>query len=104
VKTKRLCSISFLQALALSAYISLVSIIFWRGNQWFGPIKSILGPMLVLTLFVVSALICAIIVLGYPVYLFWEKKQRKSAIRIVIYTAFWLIGFFFLILAIISLL
>jgi hypothetical protein len=84
--------------LALSSYIALVAVIFWKGNEWFGAIHRYLGPVLVLTLFVVSALICAIIALGYPIFLFWEKKQRKLAIKIVVQTALWMIGFFLAIL------
>jgi len=97
------CTISFIQALGLTLYISLVSVIFWKGDEWFGTMHRFLGPMLVLILLVVSALICAIIALGYPVHLFWEKKQRKLAIKIVTSTALWLVGFFLSILVIILL-
>lgn len=44
------------------------------------------GPVLFLILFVVSALICALLSLGYPVYLFWEKQQKTQALKLVAHT------------------
>lgn len=92
MKTKSLCFISFLQATGLVAYISLVSVIFWKGNEWFGKMGNYTGPLLFLTIFAVSALISALITLGYP-FTLWQKKMTKEAIRLVIYTAFWIVGF-----------
>lgn len=94
--------ISFFQALGLSGYIMLVGIIFWKGNEWFGTMHRYLGPVLVLTLLVASALICGAIALGYPLFLALEKKKVNEAIKIVIYTIFWMFIFFLLLLASIS--
>jgi len=85
--------ISFLQALGLALYCSLVALIFWKGNEWFGKMSNYWGPVLMLVLFTTSALISALLVLGYPLYLFWQKKQTQKAIRLVGYTAGWLVGF-----------
>lgn len=90
--------VSFLQALGLFIYISLVSTVFWKGNEWIGPVTTFLGPMLVLMLFVVSALICGFIAFRYPFYLFWEKKNTKKAVMIVGYTIAWMVLFFFVVL------
>ena len=96
MKTKKLCLISFLQALGLVAYISLVSIIFWKGNQWFPKMDPFIGALIMLTLFAVSALISAIITLGYP-FILWQKHNKlKESVKIVIYTAGWIIGFIIL--------
>ena len=51
-----------------------------------------------LVLFVVSALISALIVLGYPFLLFWEKKKTKEALHLVVCTTLW-IAFFFALIA-----
>jgi len=105
MKKEKLCLSSFLQALGLTAYISLVSIIFWKGNVWFPKMNLYLGPLLMLSLFAASALICALITLGYPFILFWDKKKPKEALKIVIYTALWIAGFIaamFILLAIIK--
>ncbi len=85
--------IAFLQALGITTYCSLVAILFWQGNNWFGQIPNYLAPFLFLTLFTTSALICAILALGVPVILFWQKKQMEHAVRLVLGTALWLVFF-----------
>ena len=93
--------IAFGQALGLAIYCSLVGLLFWRGNQWFGRIPNYWGPLLFLILFVTSALISALLVLGYPIILFWKKKQVMKALRLVAYTTCWLVFFIFVVLIII---
>lgn len=90
--------LSFFQALGVSVYISLVSLIFWRGNEWFGSVDSYLSPILVLILLVMSALICGVIVFAQP-FLFWQAKRPKKALKLVVYTAAWLVTIFFMIAA-----
>jgi len=93
-----LAFIAFLQALSLAVYCCLVGMLIWRGNRWFGPITTFWGPVLFLVLFVASALVCSLLVLGYPIILFWEKKQTIRALRLVVCTTCWLIFFTFLII------
>jgi hypothetical protein len=88
-----LCLISFFQALGLALYCSLVAILFWKGNNLFGNDPNYWGPVLFLIIFTTSALISALLVLGYPIYLIWQKKQIQKALRLVAYTAAWLTGF-----------
>lgn len=90
--------IAFLQALGLVFYCLLIGIIFWQGETWFGPIFSFVGPALFLVLFVASALISALIILGYPFVLFWEEKQTIKALKLIIYTIAWLIFFVLLLI------
>lgn len=85
--------IGFLQALGVTAYCSLIAVFFWQANQWFGRVPTYLAPLLFLTLFTTSALICAIITLGYPAILFLEKKQTGKAVKLVLGTALWLVFF-----------
>ncbi len=92
-KKTSLCLISFLQALGLALYCSLVALLFWKGNHLLGNVPNYWGPVLFLIIFATSALISALIVLGYPVYLIWQKKEIKKAIRLAGYTAGWLVGF-----------
>jgi len=95
-------TISFLQAAGVAIYIFLVANLMLHGNSWFGPMAgNILGPVLLLTLFIVSALITASMVLGYPIYLFWEKKKRKEAIKLVLMTTGWLFLFLLVVLVLI---
>lgn len=90
---KSLCCVAFLQALGLIFYCGLIGLIFWQGNHWFGTVPNFWGPLLFLILFVASALISALIVLGYPFILFWEKKQTTKALRLVLCTTAWLTSF-----------
>jgi hypothetical protein len=83
--------VAFLEATGLVLYCSLVGLLFWQGNNLFGPPFTFIGPAMFLVLFVVSAMISALIVLGYPFVLFWEKKKTSEALKLVIYTAGWLI-------------
>lgn len=83
--------VGFLQAVGLTVYCSLVSVLFWQGNKLFGNVPNYLGPFLFLVIFTTSALISALITLGYPFLLFWEKKQTREALRLVGYTAGWLV-------------
>lgn len=93
--------IAFLQALGLVAYCSLVGYFMWQGENIFGPPYTFLGPAMFLVLFVVSALISALLILGYPFILFWEKKQLIKALKLVVYTIAWLV--FFVLLFILAL-
>lgn len=90
--------IAFLQATTEILYISLVAVIFWGGDQWFGKMNNFAGPILVLTLLSVSVLISALITLCYPFILFWEHKKPKKAIKLITYTTLWLIFYFLLLL------
>lgn len=98
-KKNCLCAVAFLQAFGLVLYCSLVALLFWKGNDWFGRMPNYLGPFLFLVLFSTSALVSALLTLGYPVYLFWVKKQRSKGLKLVTYTTSWLIGFIILIIA-----
>ena len=84
--------IAFLQAIGLAIYISLVGTFMYNGNRWF-PVNNFLGPIFVLTLLSVSVLVCGFLSMGYPIYLFWEKKQRLEAMKLVGLTTKWLILF-----------
>lgn len=87
--------ISFLQALGLAVYCGLVALLFLKGNNLFGNTPNFLSQVLILVLFVASALVSALLVLGYPFYLFWQKKQTQKALKLVGYTTIWLVGFIF---------
>jgi hypothetical protein len=101
-KKLSLWQVGFLQALGIVLYCSLVGTIFWKGNEIFGPMSNLLGPVVFLSLFITSALISSLIGLGYSIILFWEKKQARRALNLVIYTTSWLAAF--VLLALITLL
>jgi len=90
--------IAFLQALGLVVYCSLVGVLFWQGEEVIGVPYTFLGPALFLVLFVASALISALTILGYPFILFWEKKKTSEALKLIVYTIAWLVLFILLVI------
>ena len=85
--------IAFVQALALVIYCFGVGFLMWRGEKWAGPPYSFLGPTLFLVLFVASALISSLLVLGHPFHLFWIQKKPAEGLRLVCLTTGWLVFF-----------
>ena len=90
--------IGFLQATGLTTYCGLVGLLFWKGNNIFGKAPNFAGPFLVLVLLATSVLVCALITLAYPIYIFWEKKQTQKSLKIIGFTASWLLLFIILII------
>jgi len=83
------------QSILLTFYIFLVGLIMSNGNKLFGPMDRvpILAPLLMLSLFIFSAIISATLVLGYPFYIFWVKKNLDRAAKIIGFTVLWLFIF-----------
>lgn len=92
--------IAFLQALGLVVYCGLVALLFWRGEKWFGPANNFIMPAFLLVIFATSALVCGLLVFGYPIVLFWVKKEKTEALKLVAHTAAWLIFFILLVIPI----
>jgi hypothetical protein len=74
----------------------LVAWLMMNGNNLFGKTPNLIGPMLFLALFVFSAIFSAGILLGYPFYVFWEKKDFKTAFKIVASSTIFLFAFIIL--------
>ena len=87
--------IGFLQALGVVAYCFLVGVVFSQGPRISPKVNSYFGPVVLLLLFSVSALICGLIVFYKPYKLFSSDK-KKAAVDVVVFTALWLLVFFFL--------
>ena len=86
-----LATISFVQATGLVVYCLLVGLFIWRGEYMFGPMNTFFGPMLLLVVLVVSVLVCALLAFGYPVVLFWDRKESKESVKLVALTTIWLL-------------
>ncbi|HBC72506.1 hypothetical protein A2379_05220 [Candidatus Amesbacteria bacterium RIFOXYB1_FULL_47_13] len=91
--------IAFLQALGLLIYCGFIGNLMIRANAWFSPPPNFLGPTLFLLLFIASAVICSLIFLGYPFLLFWEHKNTKKAIKLILITTAWTLFFFLWVIA-----
>ena len=95
--------IGFLQATGVSVYCILIGLLIINGERLFGTPSSALGPALFLVLFVLSALIVALLTLAYPIMLFWDEKRTKEALRLVGFTVVWLMAYLVLLLLALSL-
>jgi hypothetical protein len=87
----------FIQALGVTIYCSLVGLLMWKGNTIFGNTPNFFGPVAVLLLFSVSAMICGLMVFYKPYKLFFDGS-KKEAIDLVLATTVWLFIFFALFL------
>jgi len=91
--------IAFLQAVGLICYTSLIGFVMTNSH----PDQTILGGTVILSVFMISAVICSSLYLGYAFWLFWQLKQTSKAIRLVLYTTAWLALFIAFILLRLSL-
>ncbi len=82
--------ISLMQATVLSSYIFFAGIFLSSAEALFGQINRALAPVMFLTFFAVSALICGLAALAYPAWLIWEEKNTAEAVRVIVYTILWL--------------
>jgi len=58
----------------------------WKGDEIFGRVDSFIGPIAVLVMLSVSALICGLIVFYRPYKLFFANK-KEEAVNVVVSTA-----------------
>jgi hypothetical protein len=94
----------FLYALGVVIYIAGVATLMQNGSKLFGEQDNALTPIAVLLLFVVSALITSTLVLGRPIYLYFEG-EKKEAVKLFFLTGTWLTAIavlFFMILIIVK--
>ena len=91
---------SFMQAIGLGTYIFLAGSFMSHAEKGFNPEPKWIAPMIFLTFFSFSALICGSLALSYPAWLIWEKKNVFEAIQVVVYTALWLLAIFLIFLGI----
>jgi len=82
-----------IQAVCISAYVFLFAtaaqnFIEWAKTNSIEP-HPILGAMLFLLAFIVSALISGSIVLAYPIWLFFTER-KTDAFKTVLWSAIWL--------------
>ncbi len=99
--------LAFFQALGLALYVGLFAIFAIHVPPWFEKNQAThpaLGIILFLLAFVISAVISGSIILGYPIFLFFEGR-RKDALKIVLWSVVWLLLFLgiFVIITLISL-
>lgn len=86
---KNLRSLAFLHAVGVVIYTSLVAVFMQNGEVIFGSAKTLLVPVVILLLFVLSAAVAGALVLGRPIMLYFDG-QKKEAVKMFIWTVGWL--------------
>jgi len=89
-----------LDAIGVFFYTSAVAWLMFNGENLFGQVKSFWMPVALLLLFVLSAAITSLLVLGKPVILYLNDST-KEAFKLLIYT---LVALFFILLIVFSVL
>ncbi|MDO8592657.1 MAG: hypothetical protein Q7R92_02705 [bacterium] len=82
---KKLIWRSVLNSLGVLAYVSLVVTFMQNAERMFGKEDNALTGVIVLMLFVLSALITGLLVLGRPIMLYLDGKKAE-AVKMLIYT------------------
>jgi len=93
MNTSKLSLIGFLQALGVTVYCILISLLIKFLGVLFAPQPETLGPALLLILLVFSAAVTGSIVFGYSIYLALNKNIKDSLLLFV-YTLLYCLGFF----------
>ncbi|MBN1463886.1 MAG: hypothetical protein JW922_09475 [Paludibacteraceae bacterium] len=88
--------LAFLQATGLVIYITLVSVFFNFITPNVNRLDAqFFAPIVMLLLFIISAVISASLVLGRAAVLFWDKQYKKS-FTLIAWTIGWGIFYFIL--------
>jgi hypothetical protein len=89
MNNKKILIWSFLNSLGVLIYVSAIAFLLNNGEKVFGKMMPVWGAVGFLMLFVVSALITGLLVLGRPVYLFLDGF-KKEAVKMLIFTVGWM--------------
>lgn len=96
MKNNKLIFYSFVHSASLLLYIFGVSWILNNGEKIFGKMQNFWGPAAFLLLFVFSALVTGLLLLGKPALLFLNGL-KSEALKMIFYTVGWLFVFIVLV-------
>src|SRR3989338_3435643 len=68
----------FVNASAALLYIILISSIMYYGTGMVGPVKSVIAPIAVLSLFTLSAAVMGYIFVFQPIQLYLDGKKKEA--------------------------
>ena len=80
---------SFINALGVAVYASIVATLMQNGDKIFGKMNQATAPIAFLMLFVLSAGVTGGLVVGKPLLLYFDNKKTE-AIKLFLYTLGWL--------------
>jgi hypothetical protein len=89
----KLIQLSFVHSLGVMAYIMVVAWIINNAEKFFGKTSNFWGPVMFLMLFVFSALLTGILVLGRPIWMYLQNKKQEA-----LYFLFVTVGWMFVLL------
>ena len=92
-----LSTMGLVQALGVAGYCMVIALVFWKGNEIFGRPDLYWGPVTFFVLFIVSAMVTALMVFYQPYQLFFSGKKKEAA-ELVLYTTAWLALFLVILL------
>ncbi len=91
MKTSQSVWRGFLDAIGAAVYIGLVSWLLSKGEQWFGgKPDNFFMPVFMILLFVISATVTSLLVLGKPAMMYHDG-QKKEAFALLGWTIGWLV-------------
>jgi len=93
----------FVPAVELIGYVALMTQFLNNGEKFFGNLNKSIGPIMFLTMFCFSVLVCGLIVFYEPYMLFVNKKGGE-AMKLVKCTTKWLGIFILTIIAVVVML
>jgi len=76
---------AFVNALGVFVYVLLVAWFIFNAETLLGKVDTFLGPAMMLLIFVISAAVTGLLVLGMPIVLYLDGK-RKEAVTLFAYT------------------
>lgn len=82
----------FINSVGVLIYTTIVAWLLFNGERFFGKASNFLMPLFLLLLFMVSATITGLLVLGRPIHLYLGGF-KKEAIKLLFSTLAWLVLF-----------
>ncbi|MFH1326184.1 MAG: hypothetical protein ABIH48_01820 [Candidatus Falkowbacteria bacterium] len=81
---------ALLSSVGVVVYTTAISWLLMNGENLFGKMTNIMGPAMMLMLFIVSALITSLLVFGRPIYLYFDGQKKEGA-QLLFWTVGWLV-------------
>jgi hypothetical protein len=94
---------SLINALGVLVYVSIVAWLLFNGEHIFDDKPSFLIPVFMLLLFIISASITSLLVLGKPIHLYLSGL-KKEAFTLLFTTLAWLVLFIAIVITVLFLL
>jgi len=85
MKNSKLVLFSVLHSLGVLVYVTLVALFMNNAEKIFGKKDNFMTGIIVLLIFILSALITSSLVLGRPILLYLDGKKAE-AVKLLIYT------------------